>query len=351
MAQTSKLNEGAWVLYIVSSLLRSPSRTAPTTTTMKGVLLPLLLAAALVVVPRGIQNNVLPPRWSHNPSGVCEALLVGPPLHSPIRGRRSASHTGAAWLWKTDASSPSSSSSAASGSTALLWLSRDAALNELRVGAEAFRRGDVEASLVHFDKVAAQRPELRPYLWQRGISLYYANRFSDASDQFQWDVQVNPNDVEEIVWDMAAQARLHPEIYPPPNAMAVADLSRDKRRIMVRSVRAGEVVVVVRVVLPDKRAFALPLMLFDPPGHWIAPYNGPHHAQPTVYKLFKGQASEQELFVAGHGIGRYVVLREVCIFFIFGAQGSGVPRTYNIIAHLFRFSVSLRLLDTAMIKR
>ena len=222
---------------IATSLPRSSlSRAAPWIGKLHPIL---LLAASLVVVPWSIQSPLWS-RWSHKPyhaaSWACEALVVGPPLPTPIRGRRSASLTGTLRRNAEAQSSPSSSSSeASSDSAAFVFLSRDAALNELRAGAQAFRRGEVEDSLLHFDRVYAQCPELRPYLWQRGISLYYANRFDEASHQFHMDVQVNPNDVEEIVWDMAAHARLRPNVYPPPNAMVVADIRRDKRRIMVRT--------------------------------------------------------------------------------------------------------------------
>ena len=52
-------------------------------------------------------------------------------------------------------------------------------------GMEAFRRGDIQGSIDLFDKADAKVPDgsLRPYLWQRGLSLYYADRFQDASEQ------------------------------------------------------------------------------------------------------------------------------------------------------------------------
>lgn len=43
-------------------------------------------------------------------------------------------------------------------------------------------------------------PSQTPYLWQRGLSLYYADRFQDGADQFRRDVAVNPNDTEEAIW-------------------------------------------------------------------------------------------------------------------------------------------------------
>lgn len=42
--------------------------------------------------------------------------------------------------------------------------------------ARRFRRfiaGDLEAAEARFDAARALNPELRPYLWQRGITKYY----------------------------------------------------------------------------------------------------------------------------------------------------------------------------------
>jgi hypothetical protein len=121
-------------------------------------------------------------------------------------------------------------------------------------GMEAFRAGQITESVQLFDQAEKVQPSLQPFLWQRGISLYYANEFAAASRQFQNDVTVNPLDVEEIVWDIACQLRNPSEkSFPPANAMALPLGKTDSRRIM-----------------------------------------GP------VYRLFRGLGSEQELAVAGH---------------------------------------------------
>lgn len=75
---------------------------------------------------------------------------------------------------------------------------------------QAFQQGKIQESIQYFDQADSLVPneKLSPYLWQRGISLYYANAFQEASHQFQLDVKVNPLDVEEIVWDIASQNRL-----------------------------------------------------------------------------------------------------------------------------------------------
>lgn len=72
----------------------------------------------------------------------------------------------------------------------------------------AFSSGDVERSIKLFDSVIAAQPSSKPYLWQRGLSLYYADRFADGAEQFATDVSVNPNDTEESIWNFLCVARL-----------------------------------------------------------------------------------------------------------------------------------------------
>ena len=72
----------------------------------------------------------------------------------------------------------------------------------------AFSANKVEESISLFDSVIAARPEAKPYLWQRGLSLYYAERFRDGAEQFATDVSVNPNDTEESIWYFMCIARL-----------------------------------------------------------------------------------------------------------------------------------------------
>lgn len=59
-------------------------------------------------------------------------------------------------------------------------------------GMQRFRQADVDGSIALFDQAEKLDSSLRPFLWQRGISYYYANRFQEGSDQFRYDVRVNP---------------------------------------------------------------------------------------------------------------------------------------------------------------
>jgi len=71
---------------------------------------------------------------------------------------------------------------------------------------QVFIKGKVEESISLFDK-AAEGGYPKALLWQRGLSLYYADRFSDGADQFRKDVEMNPNDTEESIWAMLSEAQ------------------------------------------------------------------------------------------------------------------------------------------------
>jgi len=61
---------------------------------------------------------------------------------------------------------------------------------------------------VDFDEAANIIEKLKPHLWQRGLSLYYVNRFEEGAKQFRIDVAVNPNDTEEAIWAMLCESRM-----------------------------------------------------------------------------------------------------------------------------------------------
>lgn len=63
-----------------------------------------------------------------------------------------------------------------------------------------FELGRVKDSLSDFDKAIELRESITPDLWQRGIALYYLNRFDEAAAQFKTHHDVNPDDVENTAW-------------------------------------------------------------------------------------------------------------------------------------------------------
>ena len=70
-----------------------------------------------------------------------------------------------------------------------------------------FERGQIDAAADGFDQVAELLPQQAPHLWQRGIALYYAERYADCREQFESHRSVNPNDVENAVWHFLCVAR------------------------------------------------------------------------------------------------------------------------------------------------
>ena len=74
-------------------------------------------------------------------------------------------------------------------------------------GMDLFKNAQVADSLSAFDRAIELDERYKGILWQRGLSLYYADRFADASEQFVRDVALNPRDTEEAVWALLSQAR------------------------------------------------------------------------------------------------------------------------------------------------
>ena len=59
-----------------------------------------------------------------------------------------------------------------------------------------------------FDQLVVAVPGAEPELWQRGLALYYAERFEDGRKQFELHRTVNPNDVENPAWHYLCVAKL-----------------------------------------------------------------------------------------------------------------------------------------------
>ncbi|XP_052185954.1 uncharacterized protein LOC127797247 isoform X2 [Diospyros lotus] len=70
-------------------------------------------------------------------------------------------------------------------------------------------KGDVSGSLEEFDRAIKLDPRQKAYLWQRGLSLYYLDRFKEGAEQFRLDVAQNPNDTEESIWCFLCEAQIY----------------------------------------------------------------------------------------------------------------------------------------------
>lgn len=78
----------------------------------------------------------------------------------------------------------------------------------LAQGISQFEHGQFDQAAATFDALATARSDLAPHLWQRGIALYYAKRYSDCRAQFESHRTVNPADVENAAWHFLCVARL-----------------------------------------------------------------------------------------------------------------------------------------------
>ena len=94
----------------------------------------------------------------------------------------------------------------------VLWLgcsvvAAQAARDLLDRAVDEFEQGRFSASAATFDQVAKMVPDQAPQLWQRGIALYYARRYTDCRRQFESHRSVNPDDVENAAWHFLCVAR------------------------------------------------------------------------------------------------------------------------------------------------
>jgi tetratricopeptide (TPR) repeat protein len=78
----------------------------------------------------------------------------------------------------------------------------------IRRGMVYFKLARIDESIQDFDFALKLDRSLTPYLWQRGLSYYYAQRFLEGANQFEIDLTVNYQDVEETLWRYLCIARM-----------------------------------------------------------------------------------------------------------------------------------------------
>ncbi|MBF2073764.1 MAG: hypothetical protein IGS50_08375 [Synechococcales cyanobacterium C42_A2020_086] len=96
-------------------------------------------------------------------------------------------------------------------------------------GMVRFKQGEIALSIQDFDRAEQLNPRLTPYLWQRGLSYYYADRFAEGAQQFEIDLTVNAHDVEETVWRYLCMARQQGIATAQASLLVVRN---DPRRVM-----------------------------------------------------------------------------------------------------------------------
>ncbi|BAY29670.1 hypothetical protein NIES2107_15140 [Nostoc carneum NIES-2107] len=99
----------------------------------------------------------------------------------------------------------------------------------IRRGMVHFQLAKIDESIQDFDTAEKIDPRLKPYLWQRGLSYYYAEKFAEGAEQFEIDLTVNAQDVEETVWRYLCIARLD-GVEKARNSLLT--VRNDPRRIM-----------------------------------------------------------------------------------------------------------------------
>jgi lipoprotein NlpI len=78
----------------------------------------------------------------------------------------------------------------------------------LQRGADIYlRAGKCQTAVEVFDQYLQLQPDQMPYLWQRGIALYFAGDFKEGARQFEAHREVNPEDVENAAWHFLCVAK------------------------------------------------------------------------------------------------------------------------------------------------
>jgi lipoprotein NlpI len=74
-------------------------------------------------------------------------------------------------------------------------------------GEEHFFAGRIKEALVEWDAQVTEDPSSLPGHWQRGLALYYAERYADGRAQFEAHQKVNSEDVENAAWHFLCVAK------------------------------------------------------------------------------------------------------------------------------------------------
>jgi lipoprotein NlpI len=122
-----------------------------------------------------------------------------------------------------------------------------------------FESGRVAESVVGFDRVMQLAPRLAPELWQRGIALYYVDRFKDCRAQFELHRTVNPADVENAAWHYLCVARAEGAARAQAALLPVRTDPREPMRevyLLFAGKVSTEAVLVAGVVSPRARFYA-----------------------------------------------------------------------------------------------
>lgn len=80
--------------------------------------------------------------------------------------------------------------------------------SQFEAGAGHFFAGRMKEALVEWDAQVKEYPASLAGHWQRGLALYYAERYKEGRAQFEEHQKVNREDVENAVWHFLCVAKL-----------------------------------------------------------------------------------------------------------------------------------------------
>ncbi len=106
---------------------------------------------------------------------------------------------------------------------------RDKVAADFLLAEAYFANGQAAESVAAFDRVIELQPQLKPQLWQRGLALYYADRYADVVDQLESHQNFNSQDVENSVWHMLSKSKIS-SVEEARKGMI--EISRDRRIAM-----------------------------------------------------------------------------------------------------------------------
>lgn len=71
-----------------------------------------------------------------------------------------------------------------------------------------FKLGRLVDSLKDFNKAEELNPQLTPYLWQRGLTYYYLDKYAKAARQFELNLSIQSQQIESTLWFFLSIAQL-----------------------------------------------------------------------------------------------------------------------------------------------
>ena len=96
-------------------------------------------------------------------------------------------------------------------------------------GMTYFKLARLTSSLQDFNQAEKLNPQLTPYLWQRGLTYYYLGKYLQGARQFDLDLSVQSQDLEETLWYYLCIAQLE---NPSEARECLLPVKHDTRLIM-----------------------------------------------------------------------------------------------------------------------